>query len=76
MITYSQNTTAARTRLDFDAVAEIAAAQRRAQRKKLRTLRRLRRAVHFFGFLCYWAVVLSIVYMVALAIMFMLIILS
>ena len=69
MITYSQSTTASRTRLDFDAVAEIAAAQRRAQRKKLRTLRRIRRAVHFFGFLCYWAVALSIGFLAVLAIM-------
>lgn len=49
-----------RTRFDFDAMAAIIANQRRKERRKLRRLRKVKRALHFFGFLCYWAIVAGI----------------
>lgn len=67
-MTYGQQMTA-RTRYDFAAVAAITAANRRAERKKLARLRILKRVLHFIGFLSYWAVALSVTYLVLLAIM-------
>lgn len=65
-MTYS---TAARTRFDFDTVAQIAATQRQVERKKLRRLRKVKRALHFLGFLSYWAIIVGITWLLALAVM-------
>ena len=59
---------AARTRFDFETVAQIAANQRRADRKKLRRLHMAKRALHFLGFLSYWAIIVSIAYLAMLAV--------
>ena len=66
-MTYSQ--TAVNTRFDFEAVAQIAATQRQAERKKLHRLRQAKRALHFLGFLSYWAIIGGIAYLLALAVM-------
>lgn len=65
-MTYSQQP-ATVTRLDFDTMAQIVAAQRRAERKKLARLRTAKRVLHFIGFLCYWAVAYAIMYLAMLA---------
>lgn len=57
------------TRFDFDAVAVIAATQRRKEREKLARLRKAKQALHFFGFLCYWAIIAGIASLVFLAAM-------
>lgn len=67
-MTYGYTTTT-QTRFDFGAMEKITAAKRRAERKKLARLRILKRAVHFLGFLSFWALVLSITYLVGLAVM-------
>lgn len=74
-MTYGYNTTAA-TRFDFGTIAQITAAKRRAEHKKLARLRILKRVVHFLGFLSFWALVLSITYLVALAVMITLVCLA
>ena len=51
------------TRFDFET---LSTAQQRAERKKLRRLRTVRRLIHFIGFLTYWAILLSITYLVML----------
>jgi hypothetical protein len=66
-MTYSQ--TAVKTRYDFETVAQIAATQRRAERKKLARLRTIKRVLHFVGFLSYWAIFAGIAYLVATAVM-------
>lgn len=66
-MTYNQ--TAVKTRYDFETVAQIAATQRQAERKKLARLRRIKRALHFVGFLSYWAIFAGITYLVATAVM-------
>ena len=73
-MTYGQP--AARTRFDFDCVAQIATTQRRAEHKKLRRLRKAKQALHFLGFLSYWAIILGIFYLLALAVMITLVYLS
>lgn len=65
-MTYGQPAT--RTRFDFETVAQIAANQRLAQRKKLRRLRMAKRVLHFLGFLSYWAIFASIAYLAMLAV--------
>lgn len=67
-MTYGYNTTTA-TRFDFGAISQSTAARRRAERKKLARLRILKRVVHFLGFLSFWTVVLSVTYLVLLAVM-------
>jgi hypothetical protein len=64
------------SRFDFDTVAEIAATQRRAECKKLARLRTAKRALHFVGFLCYWAIAFSAIYLAMLAAMIVCICLS
>jgi hypothetical protein len=73
-MTYGQP--AARTRYDFEAVAQITANLRRAERKRLRRLRAIKRALHFLCFLSYWAIVLGIGYLLSLAVMILFIYLS
>lgn len=73
-MTYGQP--AARTRFDFDTVAQIAANQRRADRKKLRRLRKVKRALHFLGFLSYWAIIVGITWLLSLAVMILFIYLA
>lgn len=60
---------ATRTRYDFETVAQIRAAQRRAARQRLARLRRVKRILHFVGFLTYWAVIVSAVYLVSLPVL-------
>lgn len=67
---------AARTRYDFDAVAQIVANQRRAERKRLRRLRTIKRALHFLGFLSYWAIIVGTAYLLSLAVMILFIYLA
>lgn len=74
-MTYGYQTTAA-TRFDFGTIAQCTTARRRAERKKLARLRILKRAVHFLGFLSFWALVLSITYLVGLAVMIALVCLA
>lgn len=64
------------TRYDFDTVAQVAATQRRAGRKKLARLRTAKRVLHFAGFLCYWAVIFAVAYLAMLAAMAVFIFLS
>ena len=64
-MTYGQP--AARYRFNFETAAQIAADQRRAERKKLRRLRTIKRVLHFVGFLAYWAIILGIAYLLTLA---------
>ena len=66
-MTYSQ--AAIKTRFDFEAVAQIAATQRRAERKKIARLRKAKRVLHFVGFLSYWAIITGTTYLAALAVM-------
>lgn len=65
-MTYSQQP-AAKTRFDFDTVAAVYAELHRAERKRLTRLRMIKRVLHFFGFLCYWAIFTAIGYLVLLA---------
>ena len=74
-MTYSQRP-AARSRYNYSTVAVIAAAQRKAERKRLARLRTIKRALHFIGFLCYWAVAIAVVYLVMLAVMIVCILLA
>lgn len=74
-MTYSQRP-ATVTRFDFDTVAAIAATQCRAERKKLARLRTAKRVLHFAGFLCYWAIAFSAMYLAMLAAMIVCILLS
>ena len=71
---YSQ--IAVQTGLNQAAISAFAAAQRRADRKKLRRLRTIKRALHFVGFLAFWAVILGIAYLLSLAAMIVFICLS
>lgn len=66
-MTYSH--TVVNTRFDFETVAQIAATQRHAERKKLRRLRKAKRALHFVGFLSYWAIFAGIAWLLSLAAM-------
>lgn len=71
----------ARTRFDFDAVAvrgccRWCSAPIASDRRKLYRLRAAKKALHFFGFLCYWAVALSIGFLAVLAIMALFVCLS
>lgn len=45
-------------------------------RRKMVRLRAIRRALHFVGFLCYWAVILAAGYLAMLAFMIAMILLS
>lgn len=45
-------------------------------RKKLARLRAIKRALHFVGFLCYWAIILAASYLAMLAVMITMILLS
>lgn len=60
---------ATRTRYDFTTAAAIHAAQRRAARKRLAKLRRVKRILHFVGFLAYWAAFASAVYLITLPVL-------
>lgn len=71
---YSQ--IAVQTGFNQAAISAFAAAQRRADRKKLRRLRTIKRALHFVGFLAFWAVILGIAYLLSLAAMIVFICLS
>ena len=62
-MTYGQTV----TRFDFDTVTAIAATQRQADRRKLRRLRKAKRALHFIGFLSYWAIFTGICWLLILA---------
>jgi hypothetical protein len=55
--------------MDFAALAKIAATQRRKEHKKLRRLRAIKRALHFVGFLSYWAIFAGVTWLLALAAM-------
>ena len=47
-----------------------------AARKKLARMRAIRRALHFVGFLCYWAIALAAGYLVTLAFLIAMVLLS
>lgn len=64
---------AIRTRFPFDA---LSAQQRKATRRKLARLRKIRRVVHFLGFLAFWAVTISVTYLLTLAVLIVAVLLA
>lgn len=61
-----------RTRFDFDTVAALSSCRRSSttmsqSSRKLARLRAAKKALHFLGFLCYWAIALSIGFLVIIA---------
>lgn len=71
-MTYGNQITT-RTRYPFTSTP---AKRPRMARKKLARLRKIKRLLHFVGFLAYWSVVLSVTYLAALAVMIVCICLS
>lgn len=72
------NQIAMRYRYPFDTITytKPETPQRRAARRKLARLRTIKRALHFIGFLCFWATVLAVTCLAMLAAMFLFVSLS
>lgn len=71
-MTYGSQITT-RTRYPFD---HRSAQQRREARKRLARQRAIKRLLHFLGFLAYWSVILSVTYLVTLAVLIVFILLA
>ena len=72
-MTYGSQITTARTRYPFN---HRSAQQHREARKRLARQRAIKRVLHFLGFLAYWSVILSVTYLVTLAVLIVFILLA
>ena len=70
---YSYQVAATRCRFNFDA---LSAARPQAKRRKHTKILTTRRVLHFMGFLAFWAVMLSITFLITLAFMLMFVLLA
>ncbi len=72
-MTYRYEVAATRCRFNFDA---LSVARPQAKRRKLAKILTTRRVLHFMGFLAFWAVMLSITFLITLAAMAMFVLLA
>lgn len=72
-MTYGSQITTTKTRYPFN---YRSAQQHRQARKRLARQRTIKRLLHFLGFLAYWSVILSVTYLVTLALLIVCILLA
>lgn len=72
-MTYCYEVAATRCRFNFDALSVARSQVKRRKRTKILTTRRV---LHFMGFLAFWAVMLSITFLITVAFMLMFVLLA